>query len=51
MRENLYRFSAVSIISGDVPSTLTFCRCSGSAMLFGVWPPIEMITPDDRSAS
>lgn len=45
--ENLALLSAASMSNGEVPSMLTLLSYSGSARLFGIWPPTDMITPDD----
>ena len=47
--ENLWRSSAISMLSGDVPSTFTPAPCSAVAILFGTWPPMDMMTPSGSS--
>ena len=45
MAENLCRFSARSIDTGEVPRMGTWRRYSFMARLLGIWPPTLTITP------
>ena len=51
MAENLLRSSALSIDEADVPMILTPACSMGIARLFGVWPPMLMMTPSTFSSS
>ena len=51
IRENLKRFSALSMLSADVPRMLTLpVRSNFVAMLFGICPPMHMIRPSGFSS-
>ena len=43
--ENLWRFSASSILKGEVPKILIDWSYNFIAKLFGIWPPVEIIVP------
>ena len=44
--EKTERSSARSICTGLVPRMFTPRMCRGSARLFGIWPPTEMMAPE-----